>query len=212
MYALAWVVLAAPPEPSDAALGRGHAIGAPTKSAAVRPGAVGKSPAVSKAGEPDVARMIPASERRMRLAVRDADVRDVLGMIAEVGEVNLVVTDEVKGKVTFKLEDVAWADAFHAVLRAKQLGFERQANVVVVDTMVRMTHRAEARARVLSASKEAEPLVTTLVPVRFAKAEDLVPVVRSLLSARGTVAVDKRSNTLIVTDVAAEAIRARLVL
>lgn len=193
-------------------VGRGHEVAAPTKSAAVKPGVVGKTPSVSKAGEPEIGRMIPAADRRMRLAVTGADVRDVLKLIADVGEVNLMVTEDVKGKVTFKLEDVAWMDAFHAVLRTKQLGFERQGSVVVVDTLDRMTHRAEQRARILLASKEAAPLVTALVPVRFAKAEELVPVVRSLLSARGTVAVDKRTNTLIVTDVAAEEIRARLVL
>lgn len=220
MCVFAWAVIGAPPPspvaPPPAALvvGRGHEVGAAPPSAGVimKAGAVGKTPAVTKAGEPEMARLIPAAERRMRLVVKDADVRDVLRLIAETGEVNLAVGDEVKGKVTMRLEDVSWTDAFHAVLRTRQLGFERQGDILLVETLDRMTHRAEQRARTLLSSKEAAPLVTALVPVRFAKAEDLMPVVRSLLSARGTVAVDKRTNTLIVTDVAAEEIRARLVL
>ncbi len=209
LLAVAWVSLGAPPDPS---LGRGHEPVAPTKAAEVRPGVVGKTPRVGKVSEPEVGRMLPPAERRMRLVVKDANIHDVLRMAADVGEVNLFVADEVKGRVTLKLEDVVWSEAFHAILRSKQLGFERQGDIIVVDTLPRMVHRAEQRARTLLASKEAAPLVTTLVPVRFASAEALLPVVRSLLSARGTVAVDKRTNTLIVTDVAAEQIRARLVL
>ena len=194
-------------------MGRGHEISSPTKSADLKSGPV-KEPvrASSKASGPEVGRFIPPGERRMRMAVKDADVRDALRMAAEVGEINLAVMDDVKGKVTLKLEDVVWSEAFFAILKTKHLGFERQGELIVVDTMERMTHRAEARARTLLAAKEAAPLVTALVPVRFARAEELLPVVRSLLSARGTVAVDKRTNTLIVTDIAAEAIRTRLVL
>ncbi|MFO0728372.1 MAG: secretin N-terminal domain-containing protein [Myxococcota bacterium] len=148
----------------------------------------------------------------VHIDVADAELRNVILMMGEAGQVNLVMTDDVKGKITLKLDDVDWREALGGVLAARGLGIERMGNVIFIDTLDHLAHRSEQRIRRIEAQKEAAPLVTVIIPVRYAKANDLVPIVRGLLSPRGTVAVDKRTNSLIVTDGAAEAIRERLVL
>jgi type IV pilus assembly protein PilQ len=110
-----------------------------------------------------------------------------------------------------RLRGVDWREAFSAVLAQHQLGMERTGRVIVVDTLENLAQRAERRARVRAARVELEPTQTVLIPVRYASAQDLLPIVRSMLSSRGTAAVDARTNTLIVTDVRAEQIRDRLV-
>lgn len=153
---------------------------------------------------------LPRLPHSVSIDVKDAEVANVLRLFADVGQVNLVVSDAVKGKVTVRLHGVDWREAFGVVLKQHQLGMERNGTVISVDTLARLTDRAERRARLTTARQELAPLKTVLIPVRYAKAKELEPIVRSLLTGRGTVAVDQRSNTLIVTDVHADDIRDRL--
>lgn len=149
---------------------------------------------------------------RVRLEVVDGYIRNVIRLLGEAGQVNLVLSEDVRGKVTLKVDDVDWREALGSVLAQRKLGIERMGNVIFVDTLEHLTHRSEMRSRRIESQKEAGPLAMVIIPVRYAKAESLVPIVRGLLSPRGTVAVDKRTNSLIVTDAAAEAIRERFAL
>ncbi len=138
---------------------------------------------------------------RIDLDVRDADVHDVLRLIAEVGRINLVVADGVKGRVTVKLRNVPWTDALAVVLRTHGLGQEREGGVLLVDTLENLTRQQAARAARAAARVQTERLVTVMIPLSYARAKDLEPLVRSMLTERGSVAVDDRTNVLIVTDV-----------
>lgn len=150
---------------------------------------------------------------KIDLDVRDADLHDVLRLIAEVGRVNLVVADGVRGRVTVKLRAVPWTDALGVVLRAHGLGQAREGDVLLVDTLDNLARAERTRADRRAAQEEAAPLVTVMIPLSYAKAKDLEPLVASMLTPRGRVTVDARTNVLIVTDVAgvAEAVRGRLV-
>ena len=142
------------------------------------------------------------AEKRITLEVQKADVQSVLRVFAELMHLNLVVADDVAGQVTLSLRNVRISDAFQVVLDARGLGYEKQAgNILRVAPLKTLTDEAEARARLADAKLSSKKLETRLIPVNYADAAELVPQVKALLSPRGTVTVDKRTNTLIVRDV-----------
>jgi type IV pilus assembly protein PilQ len=138
---------------------------------------------------------------RVSLDVKDAEIRNVLRFLADLGKINVVVSDEVNGRVTLHLRNVAFEDAFRAVLEPKGLATQQIGEIRYVDSLERLTKRQEAEARMLESKKILAPLRTILVPVAYQRAESLLPIVKTLLSERGHAEVDVRTNTLIVTDV-----------
>jgi type II secretory pathway component HofQ len=143
----------------------------------------------------------PRDSKRITLDVVRADLHDVLRLLAEKGGLNVVVADEVRGKVTLRLRDVPWRQALDTVLASHGLGQELRGNVLRVATMKQLTEEAEARAKLKQAREEVAPLRTYFIPVSYAKAAELLPQVKAQLSPRGRASVDDRTNTLIVTDV-----------
>ncbi|WP_224368495.1 secretin and TonB N-terminal domain-containing protein [Hyalangium versicolor] len=143
-----------------------------------------------------------AESKRITMDVVRADIHDVLRMLADKGGLNLVVSDEVQGKVTLRLRDVPWRQALDTVLSSQGLGQELKGNVLRVASMKQLTEEAEARAKLKAAREVAAPLQTYFIPVSYARAADLLPQVQAQLSPRGTASVDARTNTLIVTDIA----------
>ena len=146
-----------------------------------------------------------SEDRRITVDLKDAELHDVLRLFSDVGKVNVVVSEDVKGKVTLHLVDVRWSEALLLVLESKSLGLERQGNVYLVDTLERITARAMAKDKLARMRKAAAPLRTVLIPLAHARAKSLAPIVRGMLTSRGRVEVDERTNTLIVTDVAESA-------
>ena len=143
------------------------------------------------------------AEKRITLEVQKADITSVLRVFAELMHVNLVVADDVQGQVTLSLRNVRVSDAFATVLQAKGLGFERDGkNILRVAPVAALAREAEDRAKLADAKLHGGRLETRLIPVNYADAAELVPHVKAQLSARGTVSVDKRTNTLIIRDVA----------
>lgn len=142
-----------------------------------------------------------APPRKISLDVKDADLHNVMRLLADAGKVNIVVPDDVKGRVTIKLRDVPWTEALDVILRSKGLGREMIGSVVQVDTLERILARDRARIEMNKAQVEAAEPITVLIPLSYANANELKALVQSMLSPKGSVAVDARTNTLIVTDV-----------
>ena len=103
--------------------------------------------------------------------------------------------------MTLSVRNVRWEEALDAVLATRGLGLEKRGDIWRVAPLRRVGDEAEARARLEKAKLAGYPLETRLVPVNYARAADLVPMVKATLSERGTVMVDARTNTLIITDV-----------
>ena len=143
----------------------------------------------------------PREARRISLDVSKADVHDVLRMLADVGRLNLVTSDDVQGTVTLKLRNVPWGEALDVVLSSRGLGMERQGNILRVAPLKALQEEADARERLARAHEKLAPLRTWMVPVSYARAAELLPHVKELLTPRGSVSVDARTNTLIITDV-----------
>lgn len=139
---------------------------------------------------------------RVNLDVREAPLVSVLGLIAAEAHQNLVAGDDVKGTVTISLRNVRWQLALRVVAASKGYEIERVGNVVRVASPKTFAAEREAELARKKAREAKAPLVTRFIPVSYARAEDLVPAVKMVLTDRGRVTVDKRTNTLIVTDVA----------
>ncbi len=139
--------------------------------------------------------------RRIDLDFKDADIHNILRLISEVGEVNVVTADNVQGRVTIRMLNVPWDQALEVILQAKGLGMVRKDNLIRVAPVEQLEKEREAAIARQRQQAELAPLETRLVPVSYADASDISPRVRELLSARGTVSVDTRTNMMIVRDI-----------
>jgi len=136
------------------------------------------------------------------LDFKDADIHNVLRLFAELGHVNIVVGDNVKGTVTLKMRNVPWSLALDVILEAKNLGKVKIAeNVYRVAPKEELEKEQQMKIKELQAKKILKPLVTRIIPVSYAMASELKTQVEGLLSDRGSVAIDERTNVLIVRDV-----------
>jgi type II secretory pathway component HofQ len=144
---------------------------------------------------------LAAPPKKVSLELHNADVHTVLRLFADVGRFNLVTSEDVSGKVTLRLRAVPWDEAFRVVLASKGLGLERVGEIVRVAPLGRLAEEAEARRRAKEAALLEKPLTVRLIPVNYANATELAAQVKAVLSPRGTVTVDARTNTLIVRDV-----------
>ncbi len=140
--------------------------------------------------------------RRIDLDFKGADIHNILRLLAEVGGVNIVTSDDVKGEVTIKMRDVPWDQALDVVLRAKTLGQIREGNLIRVAPIQVLEKELEQEIAKQKQMTEVMPTETRLIGVSYAEAKELEARAKDLLSNRGKVSVDDRTNNLIVSDVA----------
>lgn len=142
---------------------------------------------------------------RLSLNFQSIEVRAVLQLIADFTGLNMVTSDAVGGNVTLRLKNVPWDQALDIILRSRGLGMRQAGNVI----MVAPSEELAARERLeLEASRQVEelaPLRTEFVQINYADASDLMSLIQAsennLLSERGNVSIDARTNTLIIQDV-----------
>ncbi|HEY8494843.1 MAG TPA: type IV pilus secretin PilQ [Myxococcota bacterium] len=139
--------------------------------------------------------------RRISLDFKDVDIRDVLRLIADVSDLNIIAGDEVTGNVTIRLVDVPWDQALDVILLTKGLGFVRVGNVLRIAPSEVLKAEEEARLQERRAKEKLEDLVVKLQPVNYAKVSEVAKLVKRLLTARGTVDTDERTNTIIIKDI-----------
>lgn len=138
--------------------------------------------------------------RRISLDFQQADITNVLRLIAEVSGFNIVVGEGVKAKVTMKLVSVPWDQALDMLLRMNGLGMIKQGNIVWVDTLANIAKQQDDEARVKESKTKAEPLVTRVFYIRNVNAQELMTSLRQYLSPRGTMNFNVASNALVVKD------------
>ena len=142
---------------------------------------------------------VPSGET-ISLDVQEADLHDVLRLIADVVEVNVIAGPDVQGSVTTRLENVPWDEALDAVLSINGMGHERSGNVIRVAPLEHFAKEREARLREREAQRQIQPIFTQVIAINYANAAALQPNLEKLLSDRGSLAVDPRTNTIIVND------------
>ncbi|MBA2662815.1 MAG: type IV pilus secretin PilQ [Bradymonadaceae bacterium] len=140
------------------------------------------------------------SRKRLTIDLRNADIQNVLRLMAKEGGVNIIASDGVKGSVTMRLRSVPLDQVFLTILQSLQLGFEVRGNVIRVAPQGVLNQEEGARAAARAAAQRVQPLEVFLLPINYASADEMVGQVNGLLSSRGSVTVDKRTNTLIIKD------------
>jgi type IV pilus assembly protein PilQ len=140
--------------------------------------------------------------RRIDLDLKDADIHNVLRLLADVGQVNIVTADNVSGSVSIRMRNVPWDQALDIVLQSKSLGMVRQANMIRVAPLADLEKEREMQIARRQQEVKLAPIETRLIPVSYAQAADLQDRARPLLSERGSIAVDERTNVMIVRDIA----------
>lgn len=143
--------------------------------------------------------------KKISLDFQDADIKNVLRLIAEVSGFNLITSDEVTGKVTVKLLNVPWDHALDIILKTKGLGEVREGTIIRVAPVASLTKEKEDEGKRRAAEAAAEPTVTRIVTLNFARAKDAVPTLKKALGPKGDVTLDERTNTLVIRDIAKNA-------
>ena len=163
--------------------------------------------------------------QKISLDFKNADVHDILRILADVSGLNLVSTDDVKGKITLRLVDVPWDQVLAVVLQANGLESVQSGNVVTISTTKRLGEERSARLKAKEAQGRLAPLETVYVKINYVKSTDLVTLIGrqsgksgraakksgksrrgggtqvALMSPRGTIAADDTSNVVIIRDV-----------
>lgn len=143
---------------------------------------------------------------RLSLNFQNIEVRAVLQLIADFTGLNLVTSDTVQGNITLRLKNVPWDQALDIILRTKGLAMRQNGNVILVAPAEEIASREKAELEAAKAVEELAPLRSEFVQINYAKAADLAALIKakenSLLSARGSVTIDERTNTLLVQDTA----------
>jgi len=135
----------------------------------------------------------------------DADLRMVLRTFADISGLNVVIDPKVDGRVSLTLKEVPWDQALDIILRSNGLGYEVDGTVVRIAPVAVFTAEKEDRKKQQEATDSAADLPTITRTLSYAKAADLVPLLKSAsLSSRGDVQIDPRTNTLIIRDIASK--------
>jgi type IV pilus assembly protein PilQ len=143
---------------------------------------------------------------RLTLNFQDIDVRSVLQLLADTSGQNIVVSDSVNGNLTLRLQNVPWDQALDIVLRTKGLDKRRQDNVIIIGPTDELATREKAELAAHKEVQELSPTHTEFMQVNYAKVSDLAKLIKttnakdSMLSPRGSLSVDERTNTLLVQD------------
>ncbi|MCK5642869.1 MAG: type IV pilus secretin PilQ, partial [Gammaproteobacteria bacterium] len=139
---------------------------------------------------------------RLSLNFQSIEVRAVLQLIADFTDLNLITSDTVTGNVTLRLKNVPWDQALDIILRSKGLAMVKDGNVISVAP----AEEIAARAKLDQAIEAEAPLISDSIQVNYAKASDFTKLLKtkdnSLLSERGSVSVDTRTNRLLIRDTA----------
>ena len=141
----------------------------------------------------------------MTISLKDGDIKDVLRSFAQISGLNVVVQPGVTGTVTVELTDVPWDQALEQILKINGLGYELEGNIMRVAPRAQLRAEAEEQQRLRAAQAMSIPLTTMMKRVSYAAAGEIAGILKagggaSIMSQRGSVVVDRRTNTLIIKE------------
>lgn len=144
--------------------------------------------------------------KAISLNLKNVDLKDFFRLIHEISGLNIIVDSDVSGTVTMVLDDVPWDQALDIVLKNNGLGDQLEGNVLRIAKISTLVAEQKGKRKLSEAKEEAAPLVTVFYPINYAKAATIAALLKSwsgggALSRRGTVLVDERTNTLIISDI-----------
>lgn len=146
---------------------------------------------------------------KLSLNFQNIEVRAVLQLIADFTGLNIVVSDTVQGSITLRLKNVPWDQALDIILKTRGLGKRQTGNVMLIAPNEELTDREKKELETQRSIVELAPLRTEFIQINYAKAVDIAALIKSgdkqsILSARGQVTIDERTNTLMILDTASK--------
>jgi len=140
--------------------------------------------------------------RLISLDLQETDIDNALRIIAEVSNLNIIASDDVTGKVTLRLIDVPWDQALDVILKTNGLDQVTEGNVIRIAPVDKLRQEREALREAKKAAENLEDLKVKYLRISYARATDLKEQVEAVISERGSVTVDERTNQLIIKDIA----------
>ncbi|HBH36060.1 MAG TPA: hypothetical protein DDW45_06765, partial [Gammaproteobacteria bacterium] len=142
---------------------------------------------------------------RLSLNFQNIEIRSVLQLLADFTGLNMVVSDTVGGNITLRLKDVRWQEALDIILQTKGLTMRQKGNIMMVAPTVEVTARERLEAESKISLEQLAPLKTKIIKVKYGTARELADLMKTeanlFLSERGSIGVDKRTNSLLVHDI-----------
>jgi type IV pilus assembly protein PilQ len=138
--------------------------------------------------------------KRINLTIKDADIQHVLTFLAKEGKVNIIAGPDVAGNVTFHLENIPWDLALDVILRARGYDYVRESGVIRVAPAEQLKKEFEAEIERRQKLEDVKQVVVRILPINYGSAQELSAQVKEILSKKGSVTVDLRTNSLIVKD------------
>ncbi|MCE9571520.1 MAG: secretin and TonB N-terminal domain-containing protein, partial [Deltaproteobacteria bacterium] len=156
-----------------------------------------------------VAGAVPSGKRKiyhgatMDLATKDASIHDLLSAISDVARVNIVIPDDINARVTVRLKRVPWDQALEVILASKGLWYRREGNLIRVAPRKQLDAEDEAEAARRAAERDREAPEPEVLTLNYASASELQNKLTPMLSPKGKIEVDERTNSVIINDLRA---------
>jgi type IV pilus assembly protein PilQ len=139
--------------------------------------------------------------RLISLDLQDTDIDNALRIIAEVSNLNIIASDDVSGKVTLRLIDVPWDQALDVILKTNGLDQVTEGNVIRIAPVAKLKQEREALLDAKRAQEQLEELKVKYIRISYARVDEMKEIVESVLSERGSVSTDLRTNQVIIKDI-----------
>ncbi len=139
--------------------------------------------------------------QKISLVFDDADIRNILQLVAEVSDLNLIASDDVKGNITLRLVEVPWDQALDLIMEIKGLGMIREGNVARILPKEKIRAMEEAKLTAARTKEKLEDLATEVISVSYTGLGNVAGPAKELLTERGKLTQDNRNKQIIVTDV-----------
>ncbi len=139
--------------------------------------------------------------KKINLNVKDADIHSVVRSLAQWSGVNIVMSDDITGTVSIVLKQVPWDQALEIILKSKALDYEKDGNIIRIAPRETIAAERKADIEKNQIKEKLKPIMIRLITVNHASGQEMVDQVKNVLSERGSVNFDQRTNTLIIKDV-----------
>lgn len=138
--------------------------------------------------------------KKISIETSEMDIREVFKFLSEESGVNLVLNDSVKGTISLKLRQVPWDQALVMIMKTNKLGYTRSGDVLRIAPLVDIRAEEEDAVRLAASRKAQVPLKVRVIPISYAKVDDIAAQVRTFLSERGKVVAETRTSAVVVSD------------
>ncbi|MDL2717492.1 MAG: type IV pilus secretin PilQ, partial [Acidobacteriota bacterium] len=134
------------------------------------------------------------------LNLKDADIKDTLQRFSELTQLNIVLDPDVRGTVTVSLQDIPWDQALELILKINQLGYVLEGNIMRIASTGKLIQEETSRLKFMQAQDQNRPLRTVLQKISYGNAQEMAATARKVMSSRGDIFIDVRSNTLVIKE------------